>query len=170
VSVVADAFSATEVIMNIGTMLKGHDLFKSFPPDEVDRLTRHSSAKILEQGETIYTADQAATHVFVLLDGEVHLRLDEGPGPVDVLVSRVKEGELFGLAPLIGCARYSTRADAARASKVLYVEARPLIDALREHPAIGHEIMSAVARAYFERYKGLMERVKKVVTDLSWEA
>ncbi len=156
--------------MNIGTMLKGHDLFKSFPPEEVDRLTRHSSAKILEKGETIYTADQKATHVFVLLDGDVRLRLDEGSGPVDVLVSRVKEGELFGIAPLIGCARYTTRADAEKASKVLYVEVRPLLEMLRRNPAIGHEVMSAVARAYFERYKGLMERVKKVVGDLAWEA
>ena len=156
--------------MNIGKMLKGHDLFKSFPPEDVDRLTRHSDAKILEAGETIYTADQRATHVFVLLDGEVHLRLAEEGGPADVLVSRVKEGELFGLAPLIGCSRYTTRADAARSSKVLYVEARPLNETLRRNPAIGHEVMSAVARAYFERYKGLMERVEKVVADLAWEA
>ena len=82
--------------MDIGKMLKGHDLFKSFLPDQVEALSRFCSTKTLEKGQTVYDADRKATHVFVLLDGQIHLRFPGGTGEVGPLVSRIGKGELFG--------------------------------------------------------------------------
>src|SRR5512141_807232 len=159
-----------EATMDVGDVLKGHDVFRSFPPKQADAIARFSSAKMLDKGETVYTADRKSTHVFVLLEGDVNLHLPGGQGRPGLVVSRVQRGELFGIAPLLGCERYTTDAVCAAASKILYVEARPLIEMLKENALIGQDIMSSVARAYFERYQRLVERVQKVIADLAPDA
>ncbi len=155
--------------MDIGKVLKGHDVFRSFTPKQVDVIAAFSSLKTLEKGENVYTADKRATHFFVLLEGEVNLRLPGAPGHPGLVVSRVQHGELFGIAPLLGCERYTTQAVCTAASKILFVEARPLIEMLKGNALVGQELMTSVARAYFDRYRWLLERVEKVVFGLASE-
>jgi signal-transduction protein with cAMP-binding, CBS, and nucleotidyltransferase domain len=155
--------------MDVSKVLKGHDVFRSFPPKQVDAITAFTSAKMLDKGETVYTTDRKATHVHVLLEGCVELHLRGAPAHPGLLVSRVQNGELFGVAPLLGCERYTTQAVCAAASKILYVEARPLIEMMKDNALIGQDIMSSVARAYFDRYQRLVERVQRVIADLASE-
>jgi CRP-like cAMP-binding protein len=155
--------------MDVNKTLMGHDVFRSFSPKQVDAIASFSSPKTLGEGETVYAPDRRATHVFVLLEGRVELRLPGAPAYPGLLVSRIQRGELFGVAPLLGCERYTTRAVCAAASKILYVEARPLIEMLKGNAPIGQDIMTSVARAYFDRYQRLVERVQRVVADLASE-
>lgn len=153
--------------MNISKMLTGHTLFQSFPPEQVESISRVSSSRELEKGAIIYDSDRKATHVFVLLEGEVHLRMPATQGETGMLVSRVGKGEFFGIAPLLGCDRYTTRAQCAGASKILYIEAQALATLLKANPLIGQQMMSVVARVYFDRYQRMIERIQKVITDLA---
>jgi len=153
--------------MDISKMLTGHQLFKSFLPEQVDKISRFSSSRTLQKGEIVYMPDRKATHVFVLLEGEVHLRLSSGTGESGLLVSRVAKGEFFGIAPLLGSDRYTTNAQCAKPSKALFIEAQPLIEMLKANPIIGQQVMTLVARTYFDRYQVLMERIQKVLNDLA---
>lgn len=153
--------------MDVGNALKAHDVFRSFPPKQVDTITAFSSVKMLDKGEIVYGTEKKATHVFVLLEGEVHLYLPGAPAQPGLIVSRLAQGELFGIAPLLGCELYTTRAVCAAASRILYVEARPLLEMLKANALIGQDIMGSVARGYFERYQRLASRVQKVVADLA---
>jgi CRP-like cAMP-binding protein len=150
-------------------MLTGHDLFRSFLPEQVAAISRCASARKLEKGEIIYRPDVKATHVFVLLEGQVELRLPSGPSELGFVVSRVSKGELFGIAPFLKSECYTTSALCTKASKVLFIEAKPLIEMLNNHPLIGLKIMTVVAGAYFSRYQSLIERVQKALTDLTVE-
>ena len=156
--------------MDVGNALKAHDVFRSFPPKQVDAITAFSSVKTLDKGEIVYGTDKRATHVFVLLEGKVHLCLPGAPAQPGLVVSRLQKGELFGVAPLLGCERYTTRAVCATTSKILYIEAQPLLEMLKSNAFIGQDIMNSVARGYFERYQRLVDRVQKVVADLAPDA
>ncbi len=153
--------------MDIGNLLKAHDVFRSFSPKQVDAFTAFCSAKTLDEGDVVYGTDKLATHTFVLLDGQVHLHLPGAPGNAGIVVSRVQKGELFGIAPLLGCERYTTRAVCAAPSKILYIEARPLMEMLKDNGQVGQDIMRSVARGYFDRYRQLADRIQRVVTELS---
>lgn len=156
--------------MDIDKTLMGHDVFRSFSPKQVETIASFSSAKKLGEGETVYTPDKKATHVFVLLEGQIELRLSsDAPARSGLLVSRVQKGELFGVAPILGCERYTTSAVCAATSKILYVEARPFLELLKGNALIGQDIMTSVARAYFDRYQRLSERVQRVIADLASE-
>jgi CRP-like cAMP-binding protein len=81
----------------------------------------------------------------------------------------VSKGEFFGIAPFLDAERYTTSALCTKTSKVLFIEARPLIELLSNHPLIGLKMMSVVARAYFDRYQSLIDRVQRALSDLAVE-
>ncbi|MBP1595723.1 MAG: cyclic nucleotide-binding domain protein [Acidobacteria bacterium] len=155
--------------MQISKMLTGHEFFRSLLPEMVDRISNISSAKKIEKGEAVYGVDKKATHIFVLLEGQVELRLPGSSGDPGFHVSRVGRGEFFGIAPLMNADRYTTLAVCTRTSKVLFIEAKPLMEMLKNHPSVGFQVMTVVARAYFERYQHLMERIQKALSDLGRE-
>ncbi len=155
--------------MSIGRMLTGQEFFHSFPPEQVAAISKFTSVRKLDKGDIIYRPDRKATHVFVLLDGQVELRLPSGTGEMGFLVSSVSKGEFFGIAPLLDSERYTTSAVCLKSSKVLFIEAKPLIALMRDHPLIGLKMMSVVGRAYFDRYESLIERVQKALSDLTVE-
>jgi CRP-like cAMP-binding protein len=152
--------------MTIATMLKGHDLFRSLTVEEVDRVSRFSAAKSFAAGEWVYRFEAPGSHVFLLQKGMVHLRLPAGESELGMVVSKVEQGYFFGLAPILGAERYNTGAQCAQACEVLAIEARPLRALLQENSTAGLEFMGAVARAYADRYVGLLDRLQAILQQL----
>jgi CRP-like cAMP-binding protein len=149
-------------------MLTGHELFRSFLPNEIEEISAFSSARRLDKGQVIYRPDRKATHIFVLLEGEVQLRLPTGHDDTGIVVTRVGHGELFGIAPLLGADGYTTSACCTKASKVMFIEARPLLQMLLANPLAGQQVMAAVARIYFDRYQIMIGRIRKVINELEF--
>lgn len=156
--------------MNVRKMLTGHVFFSQFLPQEVDAISRFTADRKLEKGEVVYGTNRKATHVFVLLDGQVELRLPSGTSEMGFMVSRVAKGEFFGIAPLLNQGYYTTSALCTKPSRVLFIETKPFMEMLNKNPLVGLNLMSIVAGAYFDRYQHLIERVQKALTDLAVEA
>ena len=152
--------------MSISTMLKGHDLFKSIAVEQVDKISGFSSLKKFHKGEGVYRHDAPATHVFVLVKGQVQLRLPGASGDFSIIVSKVEPGYLFGLSPLMGGNRYTVTAWCAADSEILAVEAKPLQAMLLQNPHVGHLFMSAVAKAYSERYLEMLRRLQAILNQI----
>jgi CRP-like cAMP-binding protein len=144
--------------MSISQMLRGYDLFRSLPPEEVETLSSFSSVRSFAQDEVVHKDQGAASRIFVLLSGEVQLRLAATSGEQGVVVVKVSKGEIFGIAPLLGEERYTATAKCLTPAEVLALEAKPLREVLKRNPAAGHAVMSAVARAYYTRYMELLGR------------
>ena len=144
--------------MNISQMLRGHDLFRSLPQEEVESITSFSAVKSLGKDEVVYRDQGSASHVFFLLSGEVQLRLAATSGETGVVVVKVSRGEVFGIAPLLGEERYTATAKCMTPVEALAVEAKPLREALKRNPVAGQAVMTAVARAYYTRYMELLGR------------
>ena len=103
--------------MSVGKMLTGHEFFHSFLPEQVAAISKFASARKLDKGEIIYRPDRKATHVFVLLDGQVELRLPSGADEMGFLVSRVSKGEFFGIAPFLAPSATPRRPGVARPAR-----------------------------------------------------
>jgi signal-transduction protein with cAMP-binding, CBS, and nucleotidyltransferase domain len=153
--------------MDIAKMLTGHEFFASLLPEQVEKISRFSVSKRLKRGEVVHEYDGKATQIFVLLEGEVELRLPAGSAEPGLLINRVSRGEFFGIAPLLGAKRYTTRGVCAAPSKVLFIEAKPLLALLNANPTIDRQVMAVVARAYFDRYQKLAERIERVLAELA---
>ena len=138
--------------MSVSSMLKGHDLFGALPLEEVNRIDSFSSLKTFAKGECVYACDGVASHVFVLVEGQVVLKLPARAGQAALVIARAEKGELFGLVPLLEMERYTVTAECIGPCSVLAVEAAPLLEVLKRNPGVAREVMTHAAKAYYTRY------------------
>lgn len=155
--------------MEVTKTLEGHAFFKSFRPEQVDKISKFSHTKTVEKGTVVYRPDRKATHIFVLLDGGVELHLPSPAGESAVLIGRVNKGGFFGIAPLLGSDRYTTVARCVKDSRILFIESKPLMEMLASNPVIGQQLMGMVAGVYFDRYLSMLKRLQNVLAGLTIE-
>ncbi len=153
--------------MTTETIVRGHELFSSLSPDEIDMLSTFSSRKTYAEGETLFEFNQSASHFFMLMKGLVYLELPANPPEFSVAISKVEKGELFGISPLLDSRRYTCAARCYEPSKVLSVEAAPFRRLLRTNRTAGLDIINKVARIYFARYIDMIRRLQDAVSPVS---
>ena len=153
--------------MSIERILKGHDLFRSLDLNLANEITRLSAVKKYSADEIVFTYNDVAGHVYMLMEGAVDLRLPAKPGEFSLVISKIEKGELFGLSPLLDSPRYTATAQCNTATELLAIEARPFRDILKGNALVGFSIMSQVAHIYFNRYIDVLKSLQGVVSQIS---
>jgi len=152
--------------MTVAKILQGHELLKNLTMEEVDRISKFSERKKYKENETIFLHEAEAAHVYILLKGRVLLRLPAKPEEFRIVIARIEEGELFGLSPLLGSAKYTSEAQCPQDTEVLAIDAHALRELLQADCLAGFYIMNEVAQAYFTRYVELLGRLQGIVTQI----
>jgi CRP-like cAMP-binding protein len=147
--------------------MKGYELFQSLSFEEIDAISDFSGRKSMEAGGIIFRAGGKGTHFFVVVDGQVDLKLPSADLESVIVVGRMHRGDIFGLSPLLGIDRFTTTAECAEPSTVLAVEVAPFQRLLKENPRVGLSMMNVVARAYFSRYVETLRRIQNMLDDLA---
>jgi len=153
--------------MDASQMVRGHDLFRSLPPREVDAVSSLAAVKRFAKGEVIHHRGHPASHLFVLLKGRVEQQLGAAGAESGMSVGRAEPGDLVGIASLLGAERYTTTARCAEPCELLVLEAAPLLEVLRRNPEADRGVLAAVARSYFTRYEALLGRLQGILVQVS---
>lgn len=153
--------------MSIESMLRGHDIFQSLSLDQANEISSFSSVKKYGADETVFVYNDPAGHVYMLMEGSVHLRLPAKAQDFSLIISRVERGELFGLSPLLDSPRYTATAQCSEATELLLIEAKPFRELLKRNCLVGFNIMNQVAHIYFTRYINVLKNLQGVVSQIS---
>jgi len=141
--------------------LKAQDLFALLTPREVERLSSASGVVRLKKGERVYSDGLPASHLFILIKGQVELRRPAS-GDFNLVVDDIREGGVFGVSSLEAGERYLLNAECVEDSEVLKIESRVLRVLLDENPAAGYATQRKVTQIFFKRYVAAMERLRAV--------
>ena len=151
--------------MTIQSMLRGQTLFQSLTPNQIARIESFSKMRQCVAGDSVHRAGDEATHVYLLVEGRIHLRLPSSKN-VNVMLSQLGSGELFGMSSLLGSPRHTVTAVCDTPCAVLQIESKGLFGVLDEDPRTGLHIIKGVARAYFDRYVGVTRRLQSIVDQI----
>ena len=152
--------------MSVERILKGHDLFGLLSVEEMNLVSGFSTEKKFGAGESVYSCNGRANHVYMMMEGTVHLRLPSEDPQVSFLVSQLERGELFGLAPMLEAERYTTTAHCATDVRVLSIEAEPFLKLLERDYTAGYQIMRRAARIYYTRYIEILKTLQGVLKQI----
>lgn len=152
--------------MSVASILQGHELLKNLTMEEVDRISKFSERRKFKKNDTIFLHGADAAQTYILLKGRVLLRLPAKPDEFRIVIGSIEEGELFGLSPLLGSAKYTAEAQCAVASEVLAIDGQELRGLLQSDCLAGFYIMNEVAQVYFSRYNELLGRLQGIVTQI----
>jgi CRP-like cAMP-binding protein len=148
--------------------LESQDVFSLLRPEQVDAISNVSETLRYSAGSTVYTQGQNADHIYVVLEGEVSLRLP-GRGGVSVPIDEVTPGVMFGACMCFDFDTYSTTAHCTQESRLMKIDARALRDLMDEDHRMGSVIQRRMSGVYFKRYLETMRKLQSIVMNLPVE-
>jgi len=145
--------------------IEEREIFSLLTSKQISEISEVAVIKDFEEGQIVYDQKEASKNLFILLEGEVSLRI---PSRKDMSIEKfsleiekiTNHGELFGTNILFGLNRYMTRARVIKASKIMILDGEKFLHIIREN---GSEfvIMSYLAKVYFQRYINTMRELEE---------
>jgi CRP-like cAMP-binding protein len=116
----------------------------------VQRLSPMFTPMAFAAGETIFTQGAPAERLFVLIAGEVDLRLNAEDGGC-LTIAVVRPLGVFGWSAALGRERYTSGAVAVTASQTEALDGRALRGLVRTEPRLGRLLLGRLALAHAGR-------------------
>lgn len=141
------------------------EIFSLLTSKQIAGISEVANIKDFEKGQIIYDQKEEAKNLFILLEGEVSLRI---PSKRDMNIENFSleiekinsHGELFGPNLLFGLKRYMTRARVKKPSKIMIIDAERFLHIIRENKS-EFVIMTYLAKVYFQRYINAMKEFEE---------
>ena len=143
------------------------EIFSLLTSKQIAEISEAALIKDFEADQIIYEQKEPAKNLFILLEGEVSLRV---PSRNDTSIESlsleieniVQHGSLFGTNLLFDVKRYVTRARAIKPSKVMILDAEKFLEIIKENKS-EFIVMSYLAKVYFQRYVNAMKEFEECV-------
>jgi len=148
--------------------LEGHEVFQFLRPDQMRAISDVAQVVDYRAGDTIYERGARAEHFFVLLDGQVSLRLP-GKAGVSIQIDELTGGAMFGSCVCFQLVEYSLKAVCTEDSRLLKIESATLKELMDDDPMMGYTIQTQISRVYFNRYVETMRKLQSIVMNLPLE-
>ena len=141
------------------------EIFSLLTSKQIGEISEAALIKDFEADQIIYERKEAAKNLFILLEGEVSLRV---PSRDDASIESlsleieniVQHGALFGTNLLFDVKRYMTRARVIKPSKVMILDAKKFLEIIQENKS-EFIVMSYLAKVYFQRYVNAMKEFEE---------
>ena len=149
--------------------LERNEVFQFLRPEQVMAIS--DAAKVVEYraGDTVYEKGEPARYFYVVLDGQVALRLP-GRSGVSIQVDQLTQGAMFGSCVCFDLVDYSVSAQCTMDSKLLRLDAATLKELMDRDLVMGYAIQTQISRLYFKRYLDTMKKLQAIVMNLPIES
>ena len=149
-------------------VLTSKDVFAYFRPDQMNKLSSAAETFRLSAGEMVYRKGEPADYFFVLVSGEVALRLP-GQGGLSILIDRFGKGSMFGRGVPSSKDAYACNAQCVEDSEVLRIRHSVLKELMDKDLVMGYAIQSMMSAIYFGRYLETMKKLQAIVMNIPTE-
>jgi CRP-like cAMP-binding protein len=148
--------------------LEGQGVFQFLRPEQLRAISDVAEVVECEAGDTIYEKGGRADHFYVVLDGQVSLRLP-GKSGISVQIDELTKGAMFGSCICFQLINYSLNAQCTSDSKLLKIESATLKELMDADLVMGYTIQTQISRIYFNRYIDTMKKLQSIVLNLPLE-
>jgi len=149
--------------------LTSHEIFGFLTPDQVNAISERAEHLSFEAGENVYMKGDDARNFFIVLDGEVTLRLP-GQGEMCIVIDQLGRGDVFG-GPLGGQRQtYLLTAHCTQDATVLRIENSVMRSLMEQDQRMGYHLQSHISEAYYNRYVDTMKKLQSIVMSIPVEA
>jgi CRP-like cAMP-binding protein len=152
----------------VTSQLSAQDVFSYLRPEQVNAIHNVSKVIAYQPGKVVYSQGEKATHLYVVLEGQVDLQLPGRKG-FSILIESLRHGAIFGACSAFGSGTYMLTARCMVDSKILKIEAAVLRHLLDNDCVMGYALQRHLTDIYFKRYIGTMQKLQAVVMSLPVE-
>jgi len=149
--------------------LTSQEVFGFLLPEQVSAISDAAEKVSFTAGDPVYHKGQKAENFFIVLDGEVTLKLP-GAGGVNVVIDQLRRGDVFGGALGYGRDAYALSAQCTGDAHVLRVKHAALKNLMDRDPRLGYTLQGYISTSYFNRYSDTMKELQAIVMNSPVEA
>ncbi len=113
--------------------LAAHDLFRNFPPAELDRVLALSRVEVYRARQPIFLKGSEGRGLLAVLQGRVQISAPGSDGR-EIILNMIGEGGVFGEIALLDGRERSADAVAMTRCRLLVIERRDFVPFLRQNP------------------------------------
>ena len=150
-----------------GTLL-AQDVFGALRPEQVNAISEASEKIVCTAGDTIYEEGTPADYFFVVLEGEVTLRMP-GRSGVTVVIDQLGKGQMFGSCVCFYRDTYALTAQCSSDAVLLKAKSPALRDLMDEDLMMGYALQTRISEIYFTRYIETMKKLQAIVMNIPIE-
>lgn len=136
----------------ISDMLMDCDLFKNFPPAEVQSVARYFSISEMEKNEVIFQEGDIGSYMCIVSSGKVSVLKNNQDGE-NVGIATLQTGRAFGEMAVLDGERRSATCMAASECELLILSKESMDRMLLDMPAIAANVVRAVAVSLSKRLR-----------------
>jgi len=142
--------------------LKQSDIFWGLNPSILRAIMAAGTRHAFEAGAFVYHRDDPADFLYILMQGEIRLRLGDEGAEVFAIASL---GEIFGWSSLIGRERHTLSAFCRLPSTILKMDKRRLMALIEEDPDSSIIFYRQLSRALGNRLLQIYDTVSECSGD-----
>jgi CRP-like cAMP-binding protein len=152
----------------MGGTLVAQDVFGALRSEQVNAISEASEKITCSAGEVIYEQGAPAEYFFVVLEGEITLRMP-GRSGVSVVIDQLGKGQMFG--GCVGFCRdtYAVTAQCSSDSVLLKVKSPVLRKLMDDDLVMGYALQTRISEIYFTRYIETMKKLQAIVMNIPIE-
>jgi hypothetical protein len=149
--------------------LTSQELFGFLTPDQVNLISENAEKVELSSGQVVYDKGDKADRFYIVLDGEVTLRLP-GTGNVNIVIDQLGRGDIFGGPLGFGRSSYALTAQCTQDAQLLRIEMAAMKYLMDRDERMGYHLQGFISTAYFNRYIDTMKKLQAIVMNIPMEA
>ena len=149
--------------------LESHEIFQFLRPEQVNVLSAAAEEISYHGGDTVFLRGEKADDFFVVLEGQVALRMLRTDG-MSVLIDEVTRGAIFGSCVCLQIDTYTLTAKCTENSRILKIKATTLKKLMDDDLIMGYAMQTMISRVYFKRYIDTMRKLQEIVQSIPLEA
>ena len=142
--------------------LANQPLFAGLSRDELAAIAPLFSTAKIPVDALIFSEGEAAVHLYLVMQGEVHIRYKPYDGP-PITIGRIGPGGVFGWSAVVSGPVYTSSACAAQASELIRIQGADLRQLCQERPETGMLILDRLAEQVSTRWTNAREQVREML-------
>jgi CRP-like cAMP-binding protein len=142
--------------------MEENPFLKELTPEQYELLSPLFVPTELPAGQAIFHQGDAATHMYLLVDGSVSILYKPYDGP-RITLTALHVGDVFGWSSVVGSADYASDAIATTAARTLRARGAEIRKLCLQYPSTGAQILEKLALAVAPRWLDAQTQVQRLL-------
>jgi CRP/FNR family cyclic AMP-dependent transcriptional regulator len=137
-------------------------LFQDLDPAQADLLKPLFEQFFCPADTVIFEQGAPATHLYLLIKGEVEIRYKPYDGP-PITLTHLREGDVFGWSAVVGSPYYTSSIISETQIESIRIQGNQLLKLFRDAPETGKIVMDRLARVVSPRWENAYAQVQSLL-------
>ena len=138
--------------------LRNFEIFEDLTDAELENIAGIAKKESYEANNRIFEEKSWARNLYLVVDGQVEIRMKGEKGGEQLPIHEAGPGEIFGWSAVTEPHAFTAAAWTKEKSEILVFEGQVLLDLFKKNNHIGYKVMSKVASVISSRLRGLNQK------------